>query len=145
MEPVSTITGVWSIAKTAGEISKKLYDLGRSLKDREEKQRVDEILDSVRELKQAASQLEDENRGLRERLRFKSNDYEFRTPFYYEKSHPEQPLCPKCFSKGTPAPMGEPGQDCSSTYRRCLVCGGCIQVSQGMGRAQIRPVVRRYT
>ena len=38
-------TGVWTIAKTAGEISKKLYEVGKSLKDRDAKQRVDEILD----------------------------------------------------------------------------------------------------
>jgi hypothetical protein len=40
MEPVTTVTAAWTIAKTAGEISKKLYDFGKSLKDREAKQRV---------------------------------------------------------------------------------------------------------
>lgn len=49
MEPVTTAATAWTIAKTAGEISKKLYELGKSLKDREAKQRVDEILDEVRE------------------------------------------------------------------------------------------------
>src|SRR5712692_10293722 len=107
MEPVTTVTTAWTIAKAAGEISKKLYELGKSLKDREVKQQVDEITDKLRDLKQQASQLEDENRELREKLRFKSDDYEFRTPFYYERLHPDQPLCPKCFSKGVPAPMGE--------------------------------------
>lgn len=145
MEPISTITGAWSIAKAAGEISKRLYDLGKGLKDREEKQKVDEILDSVRELKQSASELEDENRELREKLRFKRDDYGFRTPFYYEKLHPDRPLCPKCFAKNTPAPMGEPGQDCSPDYRRCLVCGESIQVTHVVRQTQISPVVRRYT
>ena len=145
MEPISTITGVWSIAKNAGEISKKLFELGKSLKDREIRQQVDEIVDRLRELKQSASDLEDENRELRERLRFKSDDYEFRSPFYYEKSHPDRALCPKCFAKNIPAPMGEPGQDCSSEYRRCLVCGECVQVSHDARQAQLRPVVRRYT
>ena len=110
------------MAKTAGEISKKLYEFGKGLKDREEKRQVDEILDKLRELKQSASELEDENRELREKLRFKSDDYEFRTPFYYEKSRPNQPLCPKCFASKITAPMGEPGQDCNEDYRRCLVC-----------------------
>jgi hypothetical protein len=35
MEPVTTITSAWTIAKTAGDISKKLYEFGKSLKDRD--------------------------------------------------------------------------------------------------------------
>jgi hypothetical protein len=52
MEPVTTVTTAWTIAKAAGEISKKLYELGKSLKDREAKHQVDEITDKPRELKQ---------------------------------------------------------------------------------------------
>lgn len=129
MEPVTTVTTAWTIAKTAGEISKKLYEFGKSLKDREAKQQVEEILDKVRELKQSASELEDENRELREKLRFKSDEYEFRTPFWYHKAtNPDQPLCPKCFAGSVPAPMGEPGQGCSNDYRRCLVCGYALEL-----------------
>jgi len=130
MEPITTVTTAWTIAKTAGEISKKLYEFGKGLKDREAKQQIDEILDGVRELKQSASQLEDENRDLREKLRFKSDGYEFRTPFWYDKVHPDQPLCPKCFSNKIAAPMGEPGQGCSDDYRLCLTCNVCIEVSR---------------
>ena len=127
MDPVTTTTTALSLVKTAGEISKKLYEVGKSLKDREAKQQVDEILDQVRELKQSASELEDENRELRERLRFKSDDYEFHTPFYYEKAYPERPLCPKCFAKNIPAPMDKPGHGCAPNYRVCLVCGYFFQ------------------
>jgi hypothetical protein len=67
VEPTTVVTA-WTIAKAAGDISKKLYEFGRGLKDREAKQQVDEILDKVRELKHSASQLEDENRELREKL-----------------------------------------------------------------------------
>jgi len=128
MEPVSTVTTAWTIAKAAGEISKKLYELGKSIKDRKAKQQVDELLDKLRDLKQSASELEDENRNLREKLRFKSGDYEFHSPFWYAKSNPDQPLCPKCFADEIAAPMGEPGQGCNSDYRHCLVCGHSIQV-----------------
>ena len=128
MEPVTTVTTALSIAKTAGEISKKLYDFAKSLKDREAKQQVDEILDKLRELKQSASKLEDENRALREKLRFKSDDYQFRSPFWYSKAHPDQPLCPKCFANEIAAPMGEPGQECNERYRRCLVCENTLEV-----------------
>ena len=117
--------------KTAGEISKKLYEFGKSLKDRELKHQIDEILDNVRELKQSASELEDENRELREKLRFKSDAYEFRTPFYYDKARDNnhlQPLCPKCFAKDIAAPMSEQGLGCAPEYRRCLVCDEVVQV-----------------
>ncbi len=128
MEPITTVTGAWTIAKTAGEISKKLYEFGKSLKDRDAKQHVDEIADRLRELKQSASDLEDENRELREKLRFKSDDYKFRTPFWYSNAHPDQALCPKCFANNIAAPMGAPGQGVSEDYRRCLVCGHSIEV-----------------
>jgi len=144
MDPITTVTGTWTIAKTAGEISKKLYEFGKSLKDRELKQQIDEILDNVRELKQSAAQLEDENRELREKLRFKTDDYEFRTPFYYEKSHQDRPLCPKCFAKNTPAPMGDPEHG-SFEYRRCLVCGNTVQIGEAVRQARIRPIVGRYS
>jgi hypothetical protein len=128
MEPITTVTGAWTIAKTAGEISKKLYEFGKSLKDREAKQKIDEILDRVRELKQSATELEDENRELREKLRFNSNEYEFRAPFWYHKANAQQPLCPKCFATKIAAPMGEPGQGVSDTYRLCLVCNHSIEI-----------------
>ena len=125
MEP----TTAWAIAKTAGEISKKLYELGKSLKEREAKHQVDVILDELRTLKQSASELEDENRDLREKLRFKSDAYEFRTPFWYEKANPERALCPKCHAQNIDAPMGEPGQNCGKDYRRCLVCLEGVEVN----------------
>jgi hypothetical protein len=52
--------------KECREITKKLYEVGKSLRDREATQHVDEILDQLRDLKQSASELEDENRTLRE-------------------------------------------------------------------------------
>jgi len=129
MEPISTVTTAWTIAKTAGEISKKLYEFGKNLKDREAKQQVDDILDKLRELKQSASELEDQNRELREKLRFKSDDYVFRNPFRYHKDHPDQPLCAKCFAKNIEAPMGEPGRDSIKEFRTCLVCGGIVTLA----------------
>jgi hypothetical protein len=122
MEPVTTVTTAWTIAKTAGEISKRLYEFGKSLKDRDAKQHVDEILDQLRELKQSASQLEDENRELREKLRFKSENFEFRLPFWYEKTARDRPLCPKCFAANVPAPMSKAWRETDGTYRQCLVC-----------------------
>jgi hypothetical protein len=141
MEPVTTLTTAWTIAKTAGEIIKKLFVLGNSLKDREVKQQIDEILDELRALKQSASELEDENRRLRDKLRFKSDDYEFHTPFWFAKVHSDRPLCAMCFAKEIAAPMGEDGQGCRTGYRRCLVCGSTVEVSIHLRhpRAPVRP------
>ena len=143
MEPVTTLTAAWNLTKAAGEISKKLYEYGKSLKDREAKQQVDEIADKVRELKYQASQLEDENRELREKLRFKSDDFEFRNPFWYHKANPDRALCAKCFAKEIAAPMGEPGQGCGDEYRRCLVCADGVQVSKSVNHGEVISRPRR--
>jgi hypothetical protein len=73
----------------------ELHELTKATKDRELKQKLDEVLDEFRDLKQKASELEDRNRELREKLRFKSEEFEFRTPLVGD--------CPK----GTPL---QPGQ-----------------------------------
>jgi len=130
MEPLSTVTGVLTIVKSAGDISNKLNELWKTTKDRETKRQIEVILDKLHELKQSAGALEDENRTLGEKLRFKSDDFEFRTPFWFAKDSPQQPLCAKCFAQQIAAPMGEPGQGCNESYRRCLVCYNIVQVAE---------------
>jgi len=125
MEHIQTVL---EIAKPLADLSKKLYEVTKSLKDHDAERRVDEILDELRDLKQSASRLEDENRELREKLRFKSDDYSFRTPFWYDRAHPNRALCPKCHAKQIVGPMGEPGQGCGPDFRKCLVCDHGIEV-----------------
>lgn len=132
-----SVGAAWEIAKTAGEISKKLYDFGKNLSNKDEKHQVDQILDQLRELKQSASELEDENRELREKLRFKSDDYEWHAPFWYAKDNPNQALCPRCFANKVAAPMGDRGQGCSSDYRLCLVCRNDVEVSHSAPRSRM--------
>lgn len=98
---------------------------------------MDEILDKLRELKQSASELEDENRDLREKLRFKSDEYESRTPFWYHTASPDRPLCAKCFADKIAAPMGEPG----SGLQRGLLPMLCLLQHCSGGRA---PTPSRY-
>jgi DNA repair exonuclease SbcCD ATPase subunit len=133
MMPVDPSTGL-TLVKIVSEASKKLYELTKTIKDREIRQKLDEMLDELRDLKHKASELEDENRDLkdqnrelREKLRFKSEEFEFRTPFWYEKSHPDRPLCAMCFAKQVVAPMSEPYR-ASGVRRRCLVCGQAIEL-----------------
>jgi hypothetical protein len=122
MEPITTVTAALSLTKSAAELSKKLYEFGKGLKDREQKHQVEEMQDTLTQFKRSASELEDENRALREKLRFKGDDYIFKHPFRYRKDNLQQPLCMKCFANNIEAPMGEAGHDCSPEYRRCLVC-----------------------
>jgi len=138
MEPITTVTSAWTIAKTAGEITKKLFELRKRITDRDIKAQIDVITDELHELKHKASLLEDENQDLREKLRFKSDDYEFRNPFWYAKAHPERALCAKCFANGVAAPMGEQGVD--SDYRLCLVCREAVVVTRQVHRGS--PIMR---
>jgi hypothetical protein len=130
MEPITTVTGALTLVKSAAEVSKKLNEVWKGLKDRETKQQIEAILDNLHDLKQSAAALEDENRELRDKLRFKSDYHQFRTPFWYTKDNPIQALCPKCFAQQIAAPMGEPGQGCNDSYRRCLVCYNTVQVAE---------------
>ena len=126
MEPITTVTGALTLTNTAAELTKKFIAFSKTLKDRDAKHQVDEMLDTLRDLKQSAWELEDQNRELREKLRFKSDDYVFRNPFWYYKDHPEQALCAKCFANHVEGRMGEPGRGCGPEYRHCLVCGGSV-------------------
>src|SRR5579862_1692819 len=94
MDPITDAALATSVAR----LGKKLYEIGKSLKDRDIKKQVDDVADELRALKQQASELEDENHELKKKLQFNGEDFDFRNPFYYEKTHSETPLCAKCFA-----------------------------------------------
>ena len=120
-------TGVGSIIRRFGPTSKRKC----GLKDYETKHKLDEVLDELRDLKQQASDLEDENRELRESIRFKSDDFEFKNPFYFEKKHPDRALCPKC-SKHIIAPVAAPYDNGQGVWRKCLSCETTIEEKRGL-------------
>src|SRR6266852_5470297 len=134
MEPITAVTAALSLTKSAGELSKKLYEFGKGLKDREQKRQVEEMLDTLTEFKREASQLEDQIRDLREKLRFKSDEYVFRTPFHYHKDRPNEALCAVCFAKNIAGHMGEPGVGVRMNYRLCLVCRNIVQIEKDSPR-----------
>jgi hypothetical protein len=110
---------------TAG---KTVYEIAQGVTKIETKQQLMEVYDTLINLKRAATDLEDENRDLKAKLRFKQDEYEFRNPFWYDKQYPDRPLCPKCFSKQIAAPVGAPFEDTYGTiYRRCLTCDALIE------------------
>jgi hypothetical protein len=55
-------------------------------------------------------------------LRFNHDNYEFRNPFWYDKSHLDQPLCPQYFAHKIAAPISNAKESYGSSARRCLVC-----------------------
>jgi len=120
----------WTIAKTAGEISKKLYELGKGLKDREQQQKVDEIVDKLRDLKQLASELEDENREVREKLSSRATTTIFGLPFGIQKTSLTCPFARSVLLRAL-LPQWEnstwtaPGRP----YRTCLVCNNFFRYS----------------
>ena len=108
-------------------------ELRKNMKSKEDEEKMSQLYDTLWELKTAAGHLEDENHELKEQLRFKSDQYEFRLPFWYEKGK-NQPLCPRCFGKQKPipAPMSESERTGSGDrYRRCLVCRQVTEESSG--------------
>jgi len=107
-----------------------IYDIAQSTSRLEEKPQLMEVYDVLMNLKREAAELEDRNRDLNEKLRFKSDEFEFRTPFYYDRGHPEQALCAKCFVEHQRAsPMSEP-YEAHGVYRRCLVCNNAVQTKR---------------
>jgi hypothetical protein len=108
---------------TAG---KSIYEIAQGTAKLETKQQLMDVYDTLMNLKREAAELEDANRGLKEKLRFKGDDFEFKNPFYYEKKHPDRPLCAKCFANEKVAPMAESYRATTGMWRRCLVCESAV-------------------
>lgn len=123
MDGPTTLTLFNAIA-TAG---KTIYDIAQGTSKLEEKQQLMAVYDTLMNLKRDAAQLEDETRELKEKLRFKSDDFEFKNPFWFDRKHPDRPLCPKCFSKQIVAPVAVPYRNDVAVWRRCLSCDTAIE------------------
>jgi hypothetical protein len=109
---------------TAG---RTIYDIAQGTSKLEEKQQLMKVYDTLMSLKRSAGDLEDENHDLKAELRFKSDDFEFKNPFWFEKNHPDRPLCPKCFSKRNIGPVAASYDNGSGVFRRCLACDTIIE------------------
>lgn len=123
------ITGLtlFNAIATAG---KTVFDIAQGTAKLEQKQQLMDVYDTLMTLKRAAGELEDENHELKGKLRFKGDDFDFRTPFWYEKNHPERPLCAKCYAIEKIGPMGEPYDSGDGRYRACLVCNNYVRIGE---------------
>jgi hypothetical protein len=129
MDPISA-AGLFASIMAA---MKNIRDLTTETVDPNMKAKLNDVYDVLLNLKHSAVELEEENRELKEKLRFKAGDYVFRNPFHYAKDDTSgnQPYCTKCFAKQVLGQMGPPYQSTSSTYRRCLVCDAIVDVASG--------------
>jgi hypothetical protein len=125
MTDPQTGLALFNAIATAG---KTVYDIAQGTSKIETKQQLMDVYDTLMSLKREAAELEDENRNLKERLRFNSDDFEFKNPFWYEKAHPDRPLCAKCFAAQKIAPMSEPYEGYATLARHCLVCRNEVAV-----------------
>ena len=112
---------------TAG---KTIYEIAQGTAKLETKQELMDVYDTLMSLKRSAAELEDQNRDLTQKLRFKQGDFEFKTPFYYEKAHPDRALCAKCFVNEKIGPMCEPYEATTGIWRRCLVCENRVEIER---------------
>ena len=126
MDPQTGLTLFNAIA-AAG---KTIYGIAQGTSKLEEKQELMEVYDTLMNLKRDAAELEDRNRDLNQKLRFKSDDFVFKNPFWFDKSHPDRALCPKCFSKQVVAPVAAPYDNGIGVFRRCLSCDTVIEESR---------------
>jgi hypothetical protein len=109
--------------------------LRKTIGNKEAERKLEAVYDTLWGLKTTAGQLDDENRKLRKELRFKSNDFEFRHPFWFEKGNDQVALCPKCFADHNAAQMSKPmGSVENGMYRKCLVCSTITEETQGQAR-----------
>src|ERR1700674_4820662 len=94
-----------SLFNTIATACKTIFDVAQVTSKMETKQQLMEVYDKLINLKRETDDLEDENHSLKDKLRFKGDEFEFKIPFWYEKRHLDQALCPKCFANEKAAPM----------------------------------------
>lgn len=132
LDPASAI----SLATNVTNLMKTLFGVAKEQQRQEVKDQIIEVIDALQELKLRAVELEDQNRELKEKLRFKSDDFDYREPFYFEKSKPNVLLCPRCFVEHKrAAPMSYQVRDDDGTvFRKCNVCDKITYEQRGQPR-----------
>ena len=125
MIPQAALTTVQIISGLAAS-AKNAVDLAKSTTNNELKFAVSELYDSVLDVKARVFDLDEEVRKLQTRLAQREEivgpDAQF--GYFYFKSKPDEPLCPKCYQSVPPNPvnMGPRDQRAGGMMRFCPVC-----------------------
>jgi len=133
MIPLATATTALGLANSAVSAVKSAYELSKKTSDLDLKHQINNVMDSVLDLKAKVIELDEENRTLRKQLEQKENIKREHKHGFWLKDGETQPLCPRCYE----------GENHSVVYlssakftqglgylRRCHVCGCSFESSQ---------------
>ncbi len=123
--PHAVLTTVQLVGGLAAS-AKNALDVAKASSDHELKAAMSELYDSVLDVKGRVLDLDEENRRLKEELAKKD---EIIGPvgvngFFYYKSKPENPLCPKCWqgSKSKNAVFLTEDNAYGTAGYKCIIC-----------------------
>lgn len=134
--PQATLTTVQIVSGLAAS-AKNALDLSKASADHDLKAAVSELYNSVLEVKGRVLDLDEENRNLKAQLAQREEitgpDAEF--GYFYFKSKPREPLCPKCYQSlpSNVVNMGPRSQRAGGTMRFCPVCNFCVTEERAQG------------
>jgi hypothetical protein len=123
--PQAALTTVQIVSGLAAS-AKNAVDLAKSTSNNELKGAVSELYDSVLDVKARVLELDEEVRTLKAQLATREEvtgpDGNF--GYFYFKSRPNEPLCPKCYQSAQSGPtfMGPRYKQGSYIRRTCPVC-----------------------
>jgi len=123
--PQAALTTVQIVSGLAAS-AKNAVDLAKSTSNNELKGAVSELYDSVLDVKARVLDLDEEVRALKAQLATREEitgpDEHF--GYFYLRSRPNEPLCPKCCQSAQPSPtfMGPRYKQGSYIRRTCPVC-----------------------
>lgn len=123
--PQAALTTVQIVSGLAAS-AKNAVDLAKGTSNNDLKGAVSELYDSVLDVKARVLDLDEENRNLKAQLALHEEitgpDEHF--GYFYFKSRPNEPLCPKCYQSAQSSPtfMGPRYKQGSYTRRMCPVC-----------------------
>lgn len=140
MTSLHDASGIVSLASSVLSGAKSAADLANLSKDRELKNKLNELLDDILQLKIKANELDEENRELRIQLEKRVSVKRQGEFGYFFKDGDSEPLCPKCLQSSSKEVYLTPLQTFSGGLRRkCLVCNETFWESPArQPRAQIQ-------
>jgi hypothetical protein len=123
--PQATLTTVQIVSGLAAS-AKNAVDLAKASSNNELKAALGELRNSVLDVKARVLDLDEENRNLKAQLarREEIEGPDAKFGYFYFKSRPDKPLCPKCYQSAQSSTtfMGPRYKQGSYTRRTCPVC-----------------------
>lgn len=145
--PLATAQLVASVVNTA----KAARDLARDTTNHELKEKIGEVYEGLMDLRERLLNVDEENRRLKVELTKRAEIDGPVPPFgyFFDKRHPEDPLCPRCYqaTESRIAYMGPQYSLNGSVRRDCRLCAFVVREQEPDRRPlhQLRPRITPYT